>query len=117
MMKPGPDLTVIIARTSRRPIAPDGRRSERPSHYRSAYEIVSTPSTGKPGCFDVALIRKAGFSGALVKRPVEIIRAWRNRASWRGKDGSPLHLAMQEAHALRLELDEHLKDILGRGER
>jgi hypothetical protein len=90
-------------------IRPDARaRPARVLHHGSRYDVRYAPSTGRYGCFDVVLVRKASFSGNAAKQPVEVVRAWRNRESWRGKPDSPFQQALAEAHALRDELDPDL---------
>ena len=86
---------------------PDGRRPGRPDHYPGRYEVVVSRTPGKWGCFDIALIKKS-TAGVPFKQGVEIVRAWRSR-SGAGVFGSPHDLALQEAHALREELDASLR--------
>jgi hypothetical protein len=106
-----PKLTTITTQASERSTAPDARRSGRAGHYVAHYEVVTARSTGKPGCFDVVLISKTGYVGREFKGSREIVRAWRGRASWSGRPGSPLELALKEAHEMRQGMDPFIQQL------
>jgi hypothetical protein len=81
----------------------DSRRPNLPLHYDSRYEIVSVPTTGKPRCWDVILMKRSA-KGSPFKQASEIVRAWRART-----DGQSRDEALAAAHKLRDELDQSLE--------
>jgi hypothetical protein len=80
----------------------DSRHRSLPLHFNSRYEIVSVPTTGKPRCSDIILMKRSA-KGSPFKQASEIVRAWRART-----DGQPRDEALAAAHKLRDELDESL---------
>ncbi len=87
-----------------------GGHPGRPSHHPSRFQVITSPAIGKSGCFDVTLIKTA-TPGQAFKQTNEIVRSWRGRASLKGSHGSPLDMALQEAHEMRRSLDASLWDL------
>jgi hypothetical protein len=104
-----PDLAHVAARFIERKRTPDARRPNPPAHYGAGLTVVWAPSPGKYGYFDVVLIKKDNYSGTNAKPASTIIQAWRNRKAVRGDPTSELSLALNEAYALRAELEAELK--------